>query len=42
MRKIKRMKQEDLELIADYVSRLIPPAELLAEPDWKNPDFWDK
>ncbi len=42
MRKIKRMKQEDLELIADYVSRLEPPAEMMAEADWKNPDFWDK
>lgn len=42
MKKIKRMKPEDLELLADYVSRLSPPAEMLAEPGWKNPDFWSK
>lgn len=40
MRKIKRLKLEDLELLADYVSRLSPPAEMIAEPGWKNPDFW--
>jgi cytochrome c553 len=40
MRKIKRLKLEDLELLADYVSKLSPPAEMMAEPGWKNPDFW--
>lgn len=29
----------DVESIMDYVSRLPPPAERLAEPDWQNPDF---
>lgn len=42
MRKISRMKREDLELLADYVSRLSPPEGLLAEPGWKNPDFWNQ
>ena len=42
MRKIKRMKPEDFELLADYVSRLKPPAEKIAEPGWKNPDFWSE
>lgn len=40
MRKIQRLKTEDFELLADYISRLIPAKELLAEPGWKNPDFW--
>ena len=40
MRKIKRLKLEDLERLADYVSMLSPPAEMIAEPGWKNPDFW--
>ncbi len=40
MRKIKRMKVADFELLADYVSRLSPPEDLVAEPGWKNPDFW--
>ena len=42
MRKIKRLKIEDLELLADYVSRLSPPEGMIAEPGWKNPDFWSK
>jgi cytochrome c553 len=40
MRKIKRLKLEDLERLADYVSRLSPSAEMITEPGWKNPDFW--
>ncbi len=40
MRKIKRMKPEDFELLADYISRVQPPAEMVAQPGWKNPDFW--
>ena len=42
IRKIKRLKTEDLELLADYVSRLSPPEEMVAELGWKNPDFWSK
>jgi len=39
VKRVKKMKMEDLELLADYVSRLKPPSDLLAEPGWKNPDF---
>ncbi len=39
VKRVKKMKMEDLELLADYVSRMKPPADLLAEPGWKNPDF---
>jgi len=39
VKRIKKMKMKDLELLVDYVSRLKPPKDLLAEPDWKNPDF---
>ena len=42
MRKIKRLKKADFESLADYVSRLSPPKDLVAEPGWKNPDFWGK
>ncbi len=42
MRKIKRLKEADFELLADYISRLLPPEAMLAEPGWKNPDFWGK
>ena len=36
---IKRLSEQNLEAVADYVSRLKPPPELLATPDWANPDF---
>lgn len=39
VKRIKKMKMKDLELLVDYVSRLKPPKDLLAKPDWKNPDF---
>ena len=42
MRKINRMKDEDFELLADYISRIPPPEDMVAEPGWKNPDFWKK
>ena len=34
-------KLSDEEMIADldYVSRLLPPAELHAPENWENPDF---
>lgn len=31
----------DLYALADYISRLEPPEELVAKPDWRNPDFPD-
>ncbi len=36
---LKRLSDQDVETIADYVSRLKPPPELTASPDWTNPDF---
>ena len=39
VKRIKKMKMKDLELLVDYVSRIKPPKDKLAEPDWKNPDF---
>ena len=29
----------DVSVVMDYVSRIRPPAEKLAEPGWRNPDF---
>ncbi len=39
VKRIKKMKMKDLELLVDYVSRLKPPKDKLAPADWKNPDF---
>ena len=36
---IKGFKENEIEAVLDYVSRLEPPAELQAPPDWHNPDF---
>jgi len=39
VKRIKKMKMKDLELLVDYVSRIKPPEDKIAKPDWKNPDF---
>lgn len=39
MQRVKKMKVEQLELLADYVSRLKPAADKLGPAGWKNPDF---
>jgi len=39
VKRIKKMKMKDLELLVDYVSRLSPSKDKLAPADWKNPDF---
>ena len=39
VRKIKRRSDEELEAMADYLSRMKPDPELLAPEGWKNPDF---
>ena len=39
VKRIKKMTMEDLELLVDYVSRIKPPEDKLAAPDWKNSDF---
>ena len=36
---IKWMTDRDTKAVIDYVSRLKPPAELVAPVGWKNPDF---
>lgn len=39
VKQIKRFTPRDVTAVMDYVSRIRPPEERLAEPDWKNPDF---
>lgn len=36
---IKSFTSRDINAVMDYVSRLRPPSERLAEPDYRNPDF---
>jgi len=36
---IKNFTDADTIAVLDYVSRLKPPAEMVAAPDWVNPDF---
>ena len=36
---IQGFEDREIHAMLDYVSRLEPPAELQAPPDWKNPDF---
>ncbi|MBT3309564.1 MAG: c-type cytochrome [Gammaproteobacteria bacterium] len=38
-RRLNKLKPRDLTILADYVSRLKPPAEKIAPVGWKNPDF---
>lgn len=39
MEQIKGFSDRDIKAVSDYVSRLPPPHELIAEPGWRNPDF---
>lgn len=39
MRRVSKMKDSELSILADYISRIKPPAEDLAPKGWKNPDF---
>ena len=36
---IQAFEEKEVHAVLDYVSRLVPPEELQAPPDWKNPDF---
>lgn len=36
---IKNFDEKQVAAVMDYVSRLRPPAELVAPADWRNPDF---
>ena len=39
VKQIRGFTHRDLRIVLDYVSRLRPPKEKLAAPDWMNPDF---
>lgn len=39
VKQIQRFTPRDQMAVLDYVSRLRPPEEKLAQPDWRNPDF---
>ena len=36
---INNFSDQDMKAVVDFVSRQKPPAEMLAEPGWTNPDF---
>ncbi|WP_211089774.1 c-type cytochrome [Thalassobius vesicularis] len=39
VQQIQTFTDRDTKAVLDYVSRLRPPAEMVAEPGWVNPDF---
>lgn len=39
MAQIQQFTDRDTAAVLDYVSRLSPPAEMVGEPGWVNPDF---
>ncbi len=39
MKQIEGFSDRDTKAVLDYVSRLKPPAEMVGEPGWVNPDF---
>jgi cytochrome c553 len=39
VKQIKGFSERDITAVVDYTSRLRPPKELVAAPDWRNPDF---
>ena len=39
VQQIQTFTERDTLAVLDYVSRLKPPADMLAAPDWVNPDF---
>ncbi|MBW0157059.1 c-type cytochrome [Sedimentimonas flavescens] len=39
VQQIQTFTERDTLAVLDYVSRLKPPAELVGDPDWVNPDF---
>ncbi|MES9844510.1 MAG: c-type cytochrome [Candidatus Sedimenticola sp. PURPLELP] len=39
VKQIRRFTSRDISAVMDYVSRLKPVGEKLAEPGWQNPDF---
>ncbi|MCP5407476.1 MAG: c-type cytochrome [Chromatiaceae bacterium] len=41
VKQIQGFNERDISAVMDYTSRLKPPAERLAAPGWRNPDFPD-
>lgn len=39
VKQIEWFTDRDTKAVLDYVSRLKPPAEMIGDPDWVNPDF---
>jgi cytochrome c553 len=39
VKRVAKMKEKDLKLLVDYISRIKPPKDKLAELGWENPDF---
>jgi cytochrome c553 len=39
VRRLGRLSEQDLEAVADYLSRIEPEKERVAPPGWTNPDF---
>ena len=39
VRRLDRLSEQDLEAVADYLSRIEPDRESVAPPGWTNPDF---
>jgi len=39
LKQVEGFGEREIQAVLDYVSRLEPPVELQAPPDWKNPDF---
>jgi len=39
VQQIQGFTDKDTSAVLDYVSRLDPPAEMVGDPDWVNPDF---
>ncbi len=39
VKQINSFSDEDMKAVVDYVSRMKPPADKLAEPGWQNPDY---
>jgi cytochrome c553 len=38
-KRVQKFKEKDFYAVADFISRMIPPKEITAPPNWKNPDF---
>jgi len=36
---VRKLDESEMQAVVDYVSRLEPPEDLRAPPDWHNPDF---